>query len=965
MAIVPFEGSAQQANFKTVLQTGHSKAIFGTRISPSGRYAASYSLDNSVILWDLGLMKQIATYQLEHQPKVVEFDLDEQFLYAYTAMGQLMSWDLNNGSSDVIVDNKKGDVTWCHIWDERKSIVTVHNDRFNVVDLKTGKTLKSKIVDEEKGYIYGIEVGQKQNILIVAFSTYNHQKDRLIIYDKETLSIRHEIPEWVTTIAYSEKNNVLIMPDHKDQVLKWMSLSDMKIDSVECAGCEAATISPDQDKLVVVARESATQVSDIFLYDIPTRSVIKTFPFAKKYNAKIRFASDDRLLMTTEKQGIHLIDIDKAQIVKSFRANLLPIVDLGYDVKENRLATHHQDTIYLWDRMMQRATIKLINGKKGFADAHYGYFPTYRSSNEEFKEKAALKISTDQAELIESKVKIEEPSYYAKVSIIKPASMDMLKLSHDGKSVFMSGRRFQKVGENMGLYQFFLATNELLTFGGHARKVEFAEASHDGQHVYSVGSGEIKVWDRSNQQEIAKSYVFNTGGFVTITPDGYYTSSLNAVDQVVFADGMNAYTFENFDLNYNRPDIIADRLGLASPEFVSALKKAWVKRLNRYGLSEAEISIEPDLPLLKLKSDIIPLETNHKYLEIEVSATSSKPLNRYIVTINGVPMNHSAALKIEGTSDTRKIRVELTAGENRIKVACLNSAGFKSLSESVSVNYLGSRVKPNLYLVAIGVSEFKQKDFNLTYADKDARDVATLFENGSQYDKVISIPLLNKSANLKEVDNVKAKLKGARPEDHMIIFVASHGLLSEDLDYYLAMNDVDFESPASGGLLYENLEALFKLCEARNRLVLLDACHSGEVDKGEATLSVSTSQPHANVNSRGFKSVSYSDRKVGLKSSFDLMKELFVDLQQSTGATVISSASGEEYAYESAQWNNGVFTYALLNGLKSKAADKNKDGKIRVSEIQQYVYEQVSALTAGKQNPTSRTENTENDFVVW
>lgn len=148
-------------------------------------------------------------------------------------------------------------------------------------------------------------------------------------------------------------------------------------------------------------------------------------------------------------------------------------------------------------------------------------------------------------------------------------------------------------------------------------------------------------------------------------------------------------------------------------------------------------------------------------------------------------------------------------------------------------------------------------------------------------------------------------------------------------------------------------------------MVFLDACHSGEVDKDETTVVTASNTQHENVNARGFKTVSSSASKVDLQSSFDLMKELFVDLQQSTGATVISSASGEEYAFESPQWNNGVFTYALITGLKNGSADKNKDGSIHVSEIQSYVYERVSALTNGKQNPTSRTENTENDFVVW
>ena len=95
------------------------------------------------------------------------------------------------------------------------------------------------------------------------------------------------------------------------------------------------------------------------------------------------------------------------------------------------------------------------------------------------------------------------------------------------------------------------------------------------------------------------------------------------------------------------------------------------------------------------------------------------------------------------------------------------------------------------------------------------------------------------------------------------------------------------------------------------------------------------------------------------------MKELFNDIRSSTGAVVISSASGVEFAYESPQWNNGVFTYALLEGLKNKTADLNKDGLVRVSELKDYVSDRVQELTNGRQNPTSRRENLENDFVVW
>ena len=96
-----------------------------------------------------------------------------------------------------------------------------------------------------------------------------------------------------------------------------------------------------------------------------------------------------------------------------------------------------------------------------------------------------------------------------------------------------------------------------------------------------------------------------------------------------------------------------------------------------------------------------------------------------------------------------------------------------------------------------------------------------------------------------------------------------------------------------------------------------------------------------------------------------LQKDLFADLRRGTGAVVISSSSGDEYSFEGTDWKNGIFTYSLLEGLKMKKADQNKDGQIQVSELQKYVMERVKALTNGGQNPTVRQENLADDFVVY
>jgi uncharacterized caspase-like protein len=95
------------------------------------------------------------------------------------------------------------------------------------------------------------------------------------------------------------------------------------------------------------------------------------------------------------------------------------------------------------------------------------------------------------------------------------------------------------------------------------------------------------------------------------------------------------------------------------------------------------------------------------------------------------------------------------------------------------------------------------------------------------------------------------------------------------------------------------------------------------------------------------------------------MQELFAGLDQGTGTTVISAAAGKGYALESPQWNNGVFTYSILNGLKNKAADKNRDGVITISELKDYSIKQVQLLTGGKQKPTARRESINFDWKIW
>jgi hypothetical protein len=147
------------------------------------------------------------------------------------------------------------------------------------------------------------------------------------------------------------------------------------------------------------------------------------------------------------------------------------------------------------------------------------------------------------------------------------------------------------------------------------------------------------------------------------------------------------------------------------------------------------------------------------------------------------------------------------------------------------------------------------------------------------------------------------------------------------------------------------------------KTLLIDACHSGEIDKDEVQLAEADVKEEGDVQFRVVGNT--ASPKLGVQNTSELTKSLFTDLRKGTGATVISSAGGMEFAMEGDDWNNGLFTYCLIKGIQSKEADVNGDKEIWLSEIQQYVSEQVFELSGGRQHPTSRIENQTVDFRVW
>jgi uncharacterized protein YecT (DUF1311 family) len=486
----------------------------------------------------------------------------------------------------------------------------------------------------------------------------------------------------------------------------------------------------------------------------------------------------------------------------------------------------------------------------------------------------------------------------------------------------------------------------------------------------------IDISQISTPKIIASLYFDASSSSVLVTPDNYYSGSGGLFKHIHFVSkDHNIYPSEQFDLRLNRPDIVLKRFG-APAEAVAIAKQLRDKRLRRMNVTEEMLQPDFHVPEVKIDSEV-PTTCDADYVNLSIKASDTRySLDRLRIYVNNVPINgRDGELLRESKFQSleRTIKINLAAGRNKIQVSVLNSAGAESMYANAEVNCTASRPKPTLYAVAMGVSEYSNPEWNLKYAAKDAKDILDRIRlnSTSSFGEVKELLITDREVTKEILPKIKEFLSQAKIDDTVLIFVAGHGLLDSKYDYYFGTSDIDFENPSVKGIAFEEFDDLLAEMPSLRKSLLIDTCHAGELDEDEKkALAASQSAPSDQliamhpVGARGM-SVKPIEGARGKSEWYDRLQGLFVDLRRGSGSTILSSSAGAEYALESSEQKNGLFTYAVLEALDGKeGSDSNKDGAVTMSELAEYVKKRVSTLTNSKQSPNVRRVNLECDFVL-
>lgn len=485
-------------------------------------------------------------------------------------------------------------------------------------------------------------------------------------------------------------------------------------------------------------------------------------------------------------------------------------------------------------------------------------------------------------------------------------------------------------------------------------KPRFYSASVDGALMYS---------DYSTCELVATYHSIGSSEFMIHTPDNYYIASRNAIQGIAFRIGDKLVPFEQYDIHLNRPDIVADRIGKSSPQLIKAYYYLYKKRLSKLNLDEGNLKIDFNLPniLNETTYDIVTTAASQK---LWIKAWDDNyNLKRIDVFVNNVPVFGENGLEIPPiTKSIRKeIEIPLVTGENHILISCMNSNGVESLYENVEIIRNSDPEKHDLYIVAIGVSDYKDERFNLKYPQKDAEDILTKFdESKAAYRQIYTNLLTNEAVTIENIMALSTFFENCTHEDMAIIFIAGHGVLNVDYDYFFGTYDMDFNAPEIRGLSYSKISSLLTNIKAYQKLLIMDTCHSGELDKEEIEEAPNPEIEQGGVQFRSGGANVREKEGIGTANLSKVTEYVFSDMRRGSGATVISSAGGAEYAIESDEWHNGLFTYVFIQGLIG-----SEGSPVYLSEIRRYVNDKVEELSHGKQIPTAREENISRDYIIF
>lgn len=508
------------------------------------------------------------------------------------------------------------------------------------------------------------------------------------------------------------------------------------------------------------------------------------------------------------------------------------------------------------------------------------------------------------------------------------------------------GKMLASAGTDNTIKIWDVATRaELRTLTGQPASIDSIDFTPDGRLLASAGEdGSTFLWDTKTGEHLLTLISLDDGGeWMVVTPQGLFDGTPVSWNQILWRynqETFNVAPIEWFFNEFYYPGLLADVFAGKRPKVAQDVSKK-DRRQPVVKLSLINPATDANVATRTIKVN----------LDVSDAPAGAQDLRLFR---NGslVKVWHGDVLKGQSTVSLEE-EITVTAGPNRLLAYAFNRDNVKSKDAPLVFNGADTlKRKGTAYIIAVGVNEYENSQYNLKYAKADAQsfgeEVRRRQTQLGGFERVEVIQLLDQDATKANIltaikrlageagaPSLKASpldsLKRAEPEDTVIIYFAGHGtaqaqrfyLIPHDLGYAgerTKLTEQGLKSILEHSISDVELETAVEDLDAGHLLLIIDACNSGQALETEE-------KRRGPMNSKGLAQLAYEK-----------------------GMYILTAAQSFQAALEAAQLGHGYLTYALVEeGLKTAAADTEpKDGVVIAREWLDFATERVPQMQEEK-----------------
>lgn len=953
---------------------GHKDSVFSVHFSPDGRKIVSASADGTAKLWDAVTRRLIADLS-GHDAKVnsAEFSPDGKYIVSASVNGTAAIWDAKTGVGKYLggkpEDQHRGSVTSAQFSSDNNYIVTASLDKTaKIWDVKSGKLLKtftkntnglnsaefsldgSKIVTSSRDHtarIWNVADGKLLFTLeghgnSVKSAQFTPDGKKIIttsfdftarIWDVTTgridaVLIEHKRTVW--SAAYSKDNTKFVTASYDGTAKVWdLATGEMLTDlKGHTNWIYSAMFSPDGKKIVTATDDSTAKV-----WDAVTGELLVNLKGGSGWVLSAKFSPDGKKILATYRDStIKIWDAASGNIEINFstRKSTFKYAEYSEEGKKAVFVTG-KDSIKVYDAVTFD-TIFTRFRHEGVTSAKFSHDGLRIITSSEKDSTAKIWDATN-GKLLQTLTGHDDGVLFAAFSPdnnkIVTTSIDRTAIiwnsagiatdtliGHTEKVIYASfspdSKKIVTASEDRSARVWDVASGKLLfNLKGHKDWVNTAQFDSAGKKIITAsGDNTVKVWNADNGKLLYTFFAVDSTDYLVVDPSNHYDGTETARNLLYFTCGS-----EKIGLDQVKDDL-------------------WVPGLAER-LNKGEMIKEKTLDQLDVCGRIPEVEAidfSNNIFQFTITPGRDS-LGETILFVNGIEtrrynkdqlLNNDGILELNISKDSLS-RYLIANEENWVSVKSY-TAGNKISSNVAKITIEKdeniSDVKPNIYAVMIGTSQYKKAnknpdsifdtDIDLSYPAVDARAVSQIVELAAKKmygnEHVFFYTLTTDSADALKPDKRTIKLildsigKKATANDILLIFLSGHGVMSDEdnsnLFYYMTADASSLNDEKTFPEVGISTESLMEWISPKNipaqkRILILDACHSGQA-----------------INDLlGANKVKEIDK-----------------LNERSGLFILSASASKQSAFESDKYAHGYLTYSLLKVIKQRP-DILEDGK--------------------------------------